>query len=204
MPADASPPSASPPLPAMFPAKLCYFCLFSALSAYTPFLTVFLESVRARGEVGGSAGAWGVGCIVNRGRVLLAQSGLSPSQIGILRMMLPAAGLVAQPLWAALADRLHCHRLVLLGTMTGGTLLRCCIGLLTVAMVQGGVAPPYYFWVIFMVMVVSEGECLPGAVCGCWRVTPPRSCENVVSPPPVPALSPPCPCRRIVAVHFPG
>lgn len=61
-----SPSPAEPPVP-LWSAKLMYLALFSALSAYSPFLTVYLE-----------------------------HTGLSPSQIGMCRMLLPLAGLSVQ------------------------------------------------------------------------------------------------------------
>jgi nitrate/nitrite transporter NarK len=87
-----------PPV-ALWPSKLLYLVLFSGLSAFSPFLTVFLED-----------------------------TGLTPSQIGLCRMLLPLAGLSVQPLWTALADSRQCHRAVMLSTMIVGTLLRCGIG----------------------------------------------------------------------------
>ncbi len=57
------------------------------------------------------------------------------------------------------------HRAVLLGTMAGGTVIRCCVGGATILLTKDVTAtnPPghHVFWIILLLMVLSEGVCSP-------------------------------------------
>jgi MFS family permease len=75
-------------------SKAFYFCFFAAGAALMPFLVLFYESL-----------------------------GLSGRQIGILAGISPLVSLVGAPLWGALADYTHRHKLIWASTIAGAIIM---------------------------------------------------------------------------------
>jgi PPP family 3-phenylpropionic acid transporter len=74
--------------------RWAYFCYFAAMAGFTPFLTLYYESL-----------------------------GLSWAQIGLLAGITPVVTFVAAPLWGALADATQQHKRLLLAAIGGALLI---------------------------------------------------------------------------------
>jgi MFS transporter, PPP family, 3-phenylpropionic acid transporter len=83
-------PTKAPPLPSMVIPRLFYFCYFAGMASLMPFLALYYR-----------------------------QLGLAEGQIGLLTGIPPLLGLVAAPLWGALADVTQQHRRLLSITLMG-------------------------------------------------------------------------------------
>ena len=80
----------TPSQPSLVWSKAFYFCFYAAAAALLPFLALYYEGL-----------------------------GLSGRQIGLLAGISPLVGLVAAPLWGALADISRRHKLIWTITIVG-------------------------------------------------------------------------------------